>query len=426
MRPLLANHPDYRRALGAALRDPDIAAVYMRRGYAPLWLDANGAITAAGSQALAAISKAGDYDISLERVAAVRQLAAADDKTPAGAGELEGGLSRLVGRFGAALQGPPEAQDLLWTTSNRGRPRASPGRIVQDIAETEARDKGLSDVLSVHPLLDELAVAVKSRREGLTTPTVPHARNGSPEPASNARTLKLNFARLRALPASPGPRHVVVNTASAILYAYEGRQIVTTMRVVVGAPQTATPMMAGAIEYAILNPYWNIPQDLLRERIAPAVLQNGVAAFDGRGLEALSDWSESARRLDPSGLDWRAIAAGALRVRVRQQPGPENMMGRVKFMLPNDLGIYLHDTPDQRLFARPDRAFSAGCVRLEDPQGLFEWLFNRPLGSAADGTAEQPVPLRQPVPIYLIYQTSTASKARTVEFWPDIYGRDGL
>jgi lipoprotein-anchoring transpeptidase ErfK/SrfK len=426
MRPPLANHSDYRGALSAVLRDLDIAAVYRKRGYAPLWLDRDGAMTAVGSQALAAVSRAGDYDISLESIAAVQELAAAGHKTPAEAGQLEGGLSRLVGCLGAALQDAPEEHDLLWTTSNRGRPRASPGRIIQDIAETEAREKGLTDVLSVHPLLDALAVAVKSSGIGLTSPVVPRARNGSPEPASNTRTLKLNLARLRALPALPGPRHVVVNTASATLYAYEDRQVVKTMRVVVGAPQTATPMMAGAIEYAILNPYWNIPQDLLRERIAPAVLQNGVAAFDGRRLEALSDWSESARRLDPAVLDWHAIAAGALRVRVRQKPGPDNMMGRVKFMLPNDLGIYLHDTPEQRLFARPDRAFSAGCVRLEDPQGLFEWLFNRPLGTVADGTAEQPVPLRRPVPIYLIYQTSTASKARAVEFWPDIYGRDDL
>ena len=100
------------------------------------------------------------------------------------------------------------------------------------------------------------------------------------------------------------------------------------------------------------------------------------------------------------------------------------MMGKVKFMLPNDLGIYLHDTPDKALFARNDRALSAGCVRVEHPHDLFYWLFGRSLEGMVDGAAEQIVSLGRSVPVFLIYQTMSISAGGAAETWPDIYGYD--
>jgi murein L,D-transpeptidase YcbB/YkuD len=128
-------------------------------------------------------------------------------------------------------------------------------------------------------------------------------------------------------------------------------------------------MLAGLMHYAIVNPYWNVPPDLARTKVAPGVLAKGVGFLKSMRYEVLSDWTEKATVLDPKTVDWRAVAAGRSEIRVRQLPGKGNSMGRMKFMMPNDLGIYLHDTPDRHLFADANRYFSSGCVRLETRPG---------------------------------------------------------
>ena len=235
------------------------------------------------------------------------------------------------------------------------------------------------------------------------------------------RKLVLNLDRARLLP-GPWVRHVVVDAASARLWYYsDGRQD-GTMKVVAGAPESQTPMMAGMIRYATLNPYWNVPTDLVQRKLSQRVL--GGASLSSLNYEALSDWSANARRLNESEIDWQSVADGRQQLRVRQLPGGSNAMGKVKFMFPNDLGIYLHDTPSRDLLAKPARHFSNGCVRLEDAQRLGRWFFGRPL-AAESSEPEQHVPLPQPVPVYLTYLTAVPS-GQGVQFLPDVYERDGI
>ena len=234
------------------------------------------------------------------------------------------------------------------------------------------------------------------------------------------RALALNMDRARLLP-GPWVRHVVVDAASAQLWYYSKGQQDGMMKVVVGASDSQTPMMAGMIRYATLNPYWNVPSDLVERKLSHRVLEG--ASLSSLNYEALSDWSASARKLDQSEIDWQAVADGRQQLRVRQLPGGSNAMGKVKFMFPNDLGIYLHDTPSRDLFAKPARQFSNGCVRLEDAQRLGRWFFGKPLKAQTDAP-EQHEPLPQPVPVYLTYLTAVPS-AQGVQFLPDVYGRDG-
>ena len=193
------------------------------------------------------------------------------------------------------------------------------------------------------------------------------------------------------------------------------------MRVIVGKPGMPTPVMAGLIRYAVLNPYWNLPPDLIRKR-ARNVLRRGTRAIAAEQLQILSDWSPRARTLSPGQVDWRAVAAGRRYVNLRQRPGPGNMMGRIKFMMPNDLGVYLHDSPLRHFFARDDRRISSGCVRVEDASRLARWLFDgRP--PRPSGTAEQRVDLPEAVPVYIAYFTALPTRGGIV-FQPDRYGRD--
>jgi len=232
--------------------------------------------------------------------------------------------------------------------------------------------------------------------------------------------LKANLHRLRFLPADG--RYVLVNAAAQRLFMYEDGRVVDSMKVVVGKPINPTPVMAATIKFTALNPYWNVPTDLAAERIAPHVLKQGTGYLRQLGYVVLSDWSDSATPVDPETVDWQAVADGQVKVRVRQDPGPHNSMGRMKFMFPNPQGVYLQDTPDKELLNEAARLFSGGCVRLEDAPRLASWLYGRPLDPQGAGT-EQPVPLETPVPVYIAYLTAMPDGGQIV-YYDDIYGKD--
>jgi murein L,D-transpeptidase YcbB/YkuD len=236
--------------------------------------------------------------------------------------------------------------------------------------------------------------------------------------------ISLNLERARALPAGK-QRYIVVNAAQQRLYMFENGKAVDSMVVVVGKPKYPTPMMTAYVRYASLNPYWFVPPDLAAERIAPNTVKRGTRYLDDLGYQVLSDWDADAQIIDPKTIDWKAVAAGKLEVRIRQLPGPHNSMGRMKFMFPNESGIYLHDNPERELFTEASRLYSGGCVRLEDAARLGRWLFGRDLDWEDAGTEEQ-VPLKRPVPVYITYLTALpdGQSASSIAYYDDVYGRD--
>lgn len=252
---------------------------------------------------------------------------------------------------------------------------------------------------------------------GARTYAALNAGSGGPD---RRALLRLNLERARLLP-GPYTRHIVVDAASARLWYFGEGAEQGRMKVVVGTPETQTPMMAGVLRYATLNPFWNVPVDLVRKRIAPKVLAGRSLA--SQGYEALSDWTADAKVIPSAQIDWQGVEAGTVEPRIRELPGRANSMGTVKYTFPNDEGIYLHDTNDHSLFAKPDRHFSNGCVRLEDATRLGRWLFGKPV-KASGGTPEQQVAIPEPVPVYLMY--FTASPGDDVPTYvADAYGRDG-
>src|SRR5438034_4132723 len=192
-------------------------------------------------------------------------------------------------------------------------------------------------------------------------------------------------------------RFVLVDAASARLYMMEDGRVQDSMRVIVGKPETPTPELKSALNYETLNPYWHLTPDLAQTLIAPRVLKDGSAYLTDRGYEVVSGWGPDARVLPPDSVDWKAVAAGTLKVFVRQRPGPANSLGHFKFDLPNGDGIYLHDTPKKELFAQDARNLSHGCVRLEDAQRLARWLLGTDPPAAS--VAEENILIPRPVPI---------------------------
>ncbi|HXH52761.1 MAG TPA: L,D-transpeptidase family protein [Sphingomicrobium sp.] len=237
------------------------------------------------------------------------------------------------------------------------------------------------------------------------------------------RILLINLERTRRLPLpDERKRYILVDVGAARLWMYENGKPVDSMKVIVGTRETATPMMAANLRFVSVNPYWNVPPELAQKLIAPRVMAEGLTYLFDRKYEVLSDWSDDAVAIDPQTVDWRAVAEGRKEIRLRRGPGPGNSMGDIKFMMPNDFGIYLHDTPDKALFAKDDRWISNGCVRVEDAQRLARWLFGYvPKGRTKD--VEENVDLPQPVPVYMTYLTAGAT-AKGVQFRADPYGKD--
>jgi murein L,D-transpeptidase YcbB/YkuD len=241
-----------------------------------------------------------------------------------------------------------------------------------------------------------------------------------------ARRIAINMERANRLPRTGTfDRYVVVDSGAAEAYLFNHDRVADGMRVVVGSVKTKTPMMAVILRDAKANPYWNVPPELVRSLTAKRIQQDGLSYLKNFHYEVLSDWSANGQKIDPSDVNWRAIATGKQQptIRVRQLPGPWNSMGEMKFEMPNDFGIYLHDTPHKELFSQDDRWLSNGCIRLEDYKRFATWIFGGVPQPTTD--REQVFQVPRPVPVFLTYLT-VVSKGNGIVFRDDPYGFDAL
>lgn len=244
--------------------------------------------------------------------------------------------------------------------------------------------------------------------------------------------ILLNMERWRWLPEDLGRRYLVVNMAGFELQVVEDENTRINMRVIIGRPYRSTPAFVGKMSYLVFNPYWNVPHKLAVKDLLPKQQQDSRYLID-KGFRVYSDWGEQAQELEPAGIDWSAYTAENFAYRLRQDPGDENSLGRIKFILPNPYAIYLHDTPARHLFSQPVRTFSSGCIRVEEPvrlatfllQGESPWTEADVL--AAINTRENRiVTLPEKIPVYHLYLTAWVDDTGQAHFRDDIYGRDVL
>ena len=232
--------------------------------------------------------------------------------------------------------------------------------------------------------------------------------------------LSANLDRLRFVPMAK--RYVIVDTPSATMWMYENNRPVDSMKLVVGMDEYRTPLIASMIYYTTFNPYWHVPDHLVRKAVAPNVLRSSTY-LKTKGYEVVSEWSDTAAIIPASEVDWKGAAAGKVHVKMRQKPGGDNSMGRMKFPFENGDGVFLHDTPRREHFAKSVRTISNGCVRLEDAPRFVRWLYGRDV--QADGVGpDQDVVLPTPVPVYLTYMTARPENG-TIAYERDPYRLDG-
>jgi len=236
------------------------------------------------------------------------------------------------------------------------------------------------------------------------------------------RQIELNLERWRWLPETLGDRYVLVNIPTYHLTAVENGRVGLQMRVVTGKTDSPTPIFSDEMTTVVFSPYWNVPPDIARLETIPAVMRD--PGYLGRNnLEVV----RAGRVLDPRGVDWSRPGE----VQFRQRPGADNALGGVKFMFPNQFDVYLHDTPADALFAQVERDYSHGCVRIEKPFEMAQWVLrDRPewtpekIQAAMTSGREQHVALEHHVPVYIVYETVWVDDDGTVEFRDDIYGHD--
>ncbi len=242
-----------------------------------------------------------------------------------------------------------------------------------------------------------------------------------------AATLIANLERWRWMPRDPGAFNVMVNVPEFRLRVNKDGRSVHETRVIVGKPNNPTPVFSDEIEHIVVNPYWNVPASILRQEMLPSA-QRDPYFFTDKGYQVLAKIGGRTRIVDPWSIDWFYVNPAS--IRIRQPPGAGNALGRVKFLFPNKHAVYLHDTPSKSLFKRSSRAYSHGCVRVQNPMKFAEALLaNEPdldVGRlrARFGSKEHWFNLETHVQVHLTYFTARVEADGSLVRFTDIYGYD--
>lgn len=260
--------------------------------------------------------------------------------------------------------------------------------------------------------------------DGVVGPATLRALNVPVE--ARVQQLRIALERIRWVLDGLGDSFIAVNIAGFRAYVISGGRIVWETRVVVGRDRRQTPIFRDRVQYIVFNPTWTVPYTIATRELLTQIKAD-PGWFGNRNFEVRH---RTDGIVDPAGVDWQSLSARNFPYTLIQRPGPDNALGQVKFMFPNEHAVYLHDTPSRQLFGAAERAFSHGCIRVEHPLELAEILL-QPQGwdraridaAVASGRAAT-VYLDEPRPVLLLYLTANVDPNGTVHFYRDVYNRD--
>ncbi|MCP5361725.1 MAG: L,D-transpeptidase family protein [Hyphomicrobiales bacterium] len=249
--------------------------------------------------------------------------------------------------------------------------------------------------------------------------------------------IRINMERWRWMPSELGKRYIMVNIAGFNAEAYEDGKRTVHMRAIVGKPYHGTPSFSSVITDVIFRPYWHVPSRIAREQILPA-LKIKPDFLKENGFQVLQKNDKDIFHIvDMEKIDWKQVSAEDFPYALRQLPGEKNALGYVRFSIQNKWEIFMHGTPDQNLFSNEARAFSSGCIRVEDPLQMAYFVMEQNEGydrqkienmyNGSDKEASQSprrVALSEPLKIHVMYLTAWIDEDGTVQFRDDVYSRD--
>lgn len=244
------------------------------------------------------------------------------------------------------------------------------------------------------------------------------------------RQIDATLERWRWLPESLGETYVLVNIAGFELQMVENGEEVLRKRVIVGQPFRQTPVFSDRIRYLVFNPDWTVPRTVMIQDQLPQIVRD-PDYLSRLNISVYRGWGADRQKVDPLDVDWSSLNRNNFPYQLIQEPGPQNALGQVKFMFPNQYDVYLHDTPGRGLFMRSERSFSSGCIRVEQPFDLAQRL----LAASPDWSREKidrvvleaeprTVLLPEPVPVHIQYWTSWVDSEGRLQFRNDLYNRD--
>ena len=279
----------------------------------------------------------------------------------------------------------------------------------------------------------EKAVKVFQSRHGLSVDGIfgPKTLSAINVPISQrVRQLEINLERWRWISRDLEKKYIIINIADFKLNVMESLSSVLDMRVVAGKAYRKTPVFSDKIKYLVLNPYWNVPTKIAVQDLLPDICKD-INTIYQKNITVFENWGEDAAILDPKTIPWCQLNRTNFRYKLRQNPGPQNALGRLKFIFPNKYAVYLHDTPQKNLFQRTFRGFSSGCIRLEKPIELALYLLkddpNWPeevFMAQLESGERKTIGLKKPIPIHILYWTAWVDENGEIQFREDIYERD--
>ncbi|MCP4299037.1 MAG: L,D-transpeptidase family protein [Gammaproteobacteria bacterium] len=238
--------------------------------------------------------------------------------------------------------------------------------------------------------------------------------------------IRVNRERVRRLSDSQSDDLVLVNIAAFKAYVIRSGKIVWLTKVIVGEKDDETPEFRSTLKQIVFNPTWTVPRSIAGEEMLPKIKED--PGFFDKGKYQLLD--RDGNRIDPSGVEWSAYDIRNFPFTLVQQPGPANQLGQIKFMFPNEYSVCMHDTPAKALFARAARAFSHGCIRVDEPLGFAEVILGsegwtrEQIDSQIESEETTTVDLTEPLPVFVVYWTAEVDDVGVIHFYDDIYGRD--
>lgn len=246
-------------------------------------------------------------------------------------------------------------------------------------------------------------------------------------------TIRLNLDRIKWLKARKGKRHIVINIPAFRLYFEEDGKLSQTMKVITGTKNHPSPIFSNTVRYIVLNPYWNVPKSIIQNEMIPELLKN-PNAMARKNIVIYSGWGNDARQVNGASVNWGEYRySKQMPFRFAQLPGKSNALGKVKFLFPNKYSVYMHDTPTKHLFKRDVRAFSHGCIRLDQPVNLLKTFssFNDSVDfkkseKILKGQTRTQLDLSDTVPVDIVYLTAWIGYDGLLQFRDDVYDYDKM
>jgi murein L,D-transpeptidase YcbB/YkuD len=405
-----------RDTLGATLWKAE-RQFYESRDHLPAWIDGDKASPRLGAL-LDALKHSDDHGMDparygLDRFQQIVTQAEANkhryevESVP----EIDARLTYAYLQYAADLlgwSGNPKAIHPNWVRANNRADLAE--QLAKTVSSNQVRET-LEELAPTHPQYKGLQAALARERQS---------------PTGHVDQIRMNLARWRWLPRELGDRYVFVNVPAYQMQVMEGEKPVLAMRVIVGDPKHQTPLFSDEMTTIVFSPNWNVPESIIRKEMLPRLV-NDPGYLERQDIQVVGT---SGQVIDAEAVDWGDESAVA-GLHFRQEPGPKNALGLVKFQFPNSFDVYMHDTPQDALFNKEGRALSHGCIRLENPMALAQYVLRdnpewttEKIGAAMNAGEEHAVPLKEHLPVHIGYFTAWVNPDGSVTYTDDPYHLD--